>query len=108
VLAVHTSWTLVPDSEAITQPVQLPHPPASAPVQGDHEVSGDRIVAHPKRREPVGGVERTQGLTVPVALGLRLRSCEVKVQRCDAVLTTQGRQVDRFVLHTFGNCRPLS
>ena len=106
-LVVHTPLTVAADTEAVTQAVQLPRPAPSPPVQDAHQVPGDRIIAESGRRDPVGGVQMPDRLAVPVPLSLRPGSCEVEVQRRDAVLAAEGVQVDRLALDALGSRRAL-
>ena len=55
-LVVHTPWTLAADTEAVTEAVELPHSAPRTPVQGQHQVSGYRIVTDSGGSDPVGGV----------------------------------------------------
>jgi hypothetical protein len=90
-LIVHTPWTtLAADAEAIAQAVQLPDSPPCPAVQGEHQVAGDRIVTDSGGRDSIGGVEVPDRFVVPVALCLCPGSCEVEVQRRDAVFAAEG------------------
>jgi hydrogenase maturation factor HypE len=55
-LVVSTLKTPCADTEVVTQAVQLPHLAPSTPVQGGHQVPGDRIVADFGRGDPIGCV----------------------------------------------------
>jgi hypothetical protein len=94
-LAVHTPWTLAADTEAVAEAVQLPHPPTSAAVQRAHQVPGDWVVAHPQRREPVGGVQGTQRLAITRTISLRPSASEVEAHIGLSLLTGEHREVDR-------------
>ena len=63
---MHSPWTLVVDPEAVQQAVQLPHPAPGPPVESEHEIPGDRVVAHPGGRDPVGAVQVPDRLVVLV------------------------------------------
>jgi hypothetical protein len=56
-LVLHTPWTLAADTEAVTQAVQLPHPAPGSPVQGEYQVSGQRVAADALRCDAVGCVQ---------------------------------------------------
>jgi hypothetical protein len=49
-------WTLTANPQAVTQAVQLPDLPPSPPVQGDHQIPGDRVATDSGRRDPIGCV----------------------------------------------------